>query len=715
MLGTSLKLRLPAGAIPPLSTYTERDAWEAAVGAGQFSLADLAASYGDQGDPVTAGTPLALAGGITCQFSEDVQCFDFADNYGGDWDTDYAAQPAAFIYIPAGSVTINFSGAVGAFSLEVASWFADDVFTVTATLSDSTQIQDTVNDPSYEGRAAHIGWAGGAITSLMITSDIPGNILALALFKIRPTALLGGSAALIKRKIDVEVTTSAGSSITTTTDVPDGESFPQMLGGPGQNVNKQFNFPDHPTAVRRTWKINRGASVVTPPGSTWRYGIGVHVDQWDYPFAPPAQYTFVGEALATDVVISNVTTDAQITIDAVSSEVVYSVSSTPTSTVIGRSMAHAVYNVDVAVDAEGSRDTDSGTYTGVPNALVIRPADVLRHIAGVRLGWIVSSRFDASTFNAARAAEAAAGMRLDFTLIKAIHSRALFGTIREQTMSAQFIAADGKYRRYLLTPPFTATIRHTFTEETDILEPISVGLTPPADLFNVIGIRYRPDPWSSDFWGYLEKSDPTSQGTGNPPASGYAATNRWLRDFDLLRDQGAAMAAATAWLNWLKDIVYRVEIVVPPEWIHLEPWDHIGITSPRMPGDWVNQEFIIQDIRKHLGFPGTGNPDRITLIARALPSRVTYLQALVDAVALTEAQVRMINKAITETPGLTETHVRQLQRALSETAGLTEDHTLVLARAIAETPGLTEDQVLEIARQIAETAALTDNLTPQGP
>jgi hypothetical protein len=76
---------------------------------------------------------------------------------------------------------------------------------------------------------------------------------------------------------------------------------------------------------------------------------------------------------------------------------------------------------------------------------------------------------------------------------------------------------------------------------------------------------------------------------------------RWILEADLLRDATAAAWARDAWLAYLKDQKYAVELAVKPAWIHLEPFDHVAVTSTRMPGDWTAKEFLILKLRKLLG------------------------------------------------------------------------------------------------------------------
>jgi len=440
-----------------------------------------------------------------------------------------------------------------------------------------------------------------------------------ALIRFDAQQLLQRAVAIIAPSIEHLHDVTGLGNISAPAEYPPGESFPQTLGGAGLSVNKTYTFTPHdPPAVAGFWYFTRSPSMTTPVGSQWRISVGAFTQTYDYPNGPPFPFWLhTGEYTADSITIQNLTANAEITLTAVYRGLSFTPQTTPTAAqefLAGREQTDTIYNLEVAVDVEGFADDGGGTYTGSAGGLIIRPADILRHIGGVLLGWSVADRFDATTFNAARIAEGGAGVRLDFALRDRINSKILFEMIREQSMSAHLLTAEGKYKRWL-APFFGSVLKH-FDETDDILAPIAVGLTSLAEVRNIIGIRYQPDPSSADSWAYVEKTDATSQGTGNPPTPGYNVTKRWLAEFGLLRDATAADWVATQWLAWLKDQHYLARLVVRPEWIHLEPWDHVGITSTRMPGDWSNKECIVQSVIKRLGDPLRA--DEIELLCRAV-------------------------------------------------------------------------------------------------
>lgn len=455
--------------------------------------------------------------------------------------------------------------------------------------------------------------------------------------------------------------------------LPNAEGFPQTLGGSGQVVGHQYNFSAVANPQSARWHVRRTGTMVTPSGSTWQYVIGGYVrGSWTYPNVPPEDWYYSGDATSSSLTIQNATIGAEITVGIVERDIEYqpdtgastanvnsntitidgttitidgttitvngtvisidgttitvngtvisidgtvvSIDGTAVAVLLsGQEIADTLADLEFSADVEGYQDDAVGTYTGVDNGLIYRPADILRHIGAVLLGWTLADRFEAASFAQARNDEAAAGIRLDFALTREMESLELFETIREQSMSAHLLSADGKYKRFVY--PFSASILAALAETEDILAPIRVGLTPLGDIVNTVGIRYQPDPSGSDWWGYLERIDAASKGTGNPPTPGYHVDKRLVRDFWMLRDGPAAGKVADNWLAWLKDQRYVCEFPLRPEWIHLEPWDHLGITSARMPGDWSNKEFIVLDIRKQLG--DAEEADTIVVTARA--------------------------------------------------------------------------------------------------
>ena len=590
------------GAGPQL--FNSRAEFQAAVPG--WAASAYEAALGDyQSDYPQADTPLPLSEGVTYSFDRTMYVFNWV-SYVRSIPNDDSGQ----------ALRITFSPGVSAFGLDVEIYRYAAPLTATISLSDGRQ-EVRVQTPNVTQKL-FFGFTG-PVTWLEISLSVPDILDNIYLYDCITGPFAGSprtdvhiGAGVLQHAVDLQVTTSSSTFNETATDAPIGQSFPAQFTQPWPRV---FSFAAHPGATQRIWTVRRGLLLTTPEGSTWTYAVGGYAATWQYPGQiPPAEWTFTGQEGAAALSISNSHGGAMIEVDAVSCEVTYPSTHTPVSTVSGRKSAETIYNLEVAADVEGYADDASGSYTGTPDALILRPADILRHVAATYLGWTVSARFDAATFAAARVAEAAAGIRLDFVLRQPVHSAELFERIRHQSMSAHLLSSEGTYKRWLY--PFSRTVIKTFTEADDVIAPIRVGLTPLRELYNVVGIRYAPN--ADGHWGgYVEQADTVSQGMGHPPAPGYGTVNRWLQDFDLVRDATTAGVAAARWLAWLKDQVFRVTLQVPIEWIHLEPWDCVAVSSDRMPGGWAAKKYLIQSARKRLGEPE--GPDTIMLVARKAP------------------------------------------------------------------------------------------------
>jgi len=422
-----------------------------------------------------------------------------------------------------------------------------------------------------------------------------------------------GSAKFLQRAVDLSVASHGHSSSGSHSHTYDAQITQLGSGGFPRTINNSyydFTFNDLPGDSECVWQVVQ-SGVYYPSGGSVGYGNTT----WDGGNAPPQVWTYSGSVGSNTFRIRVDGTNSWIKIESIQRTVTYAPSSgsttatvqNATASVTGQAVAEAVYDLEVAVDIEGVADDASGTYTGTPNALVILPSDVLKYVGGGLLGWTLASRFDTPSFAAARAAEATAGLRLDFALAEAMDSAALFEAIRHQTMSAHLLTAEGKYKRFVA--PFSGASLKTFTEYADTLGPITVGLTPLADLRNVVAVRYQRDPWDGRYRGYTEASDAASQGTGNPPTPGYNRVALFELDAWCLGDATAAVVSRDAWLSWLKRQRYQVELTTFPEWLHLEPWDRIAITSSRMPGDWAAKEFVIQTVQRRVGAQPTAVGD----------------------------------------------------------------------------------------------------------
>ena len=439
------------------------------------------------------------------------------------------------------------------------------------------------------------------------------------------------------------------------------ESFPQTITG-----NHTYNFGDVGGDTACVWKVVWDTGSIGS-GATIRYAVGSHVDQWTYPNLPPKTYLYSGGVGENALLITVTGGTFSLAIQEVSRVVQYapdtgssaatgvSTSRTGATATSMASLAGAtaesmaslagatassmatlagstavslaqvqntiVSPADIQVgqqvicDVEGIRDDGAGTYTGTPNALITNPADQLQYLIAVHLGMTLADWVDSASFLQARADFAAAGIRADWGIYDLIDSAELFERLRWSVASRLFLSAEGKFKLILL-PPGGSSVK-TITESDDVLSPsygghpIKVGRTQLVDLYNLIYLLYQKNVTGSGYRSYVQASSTPSQTT-------YRTVGTLMIENDFVRDETAADAIALKYLNWHKDQKWRATL---PVWglpnIHLEPMDKIAITSPRMPGGWVAEEFYIESIRKTLA--QSGNPssvDKVILVCR---------------------------------------------------------------------------------------------------
>lgn len=276
------------------------------------------------------------------------------------------------------------------------------------------------------------------------------------------------------------------------------------------------------------------------------------------------------------------------------------------------SAADHVIGTQVLCDVEGYQDDASGTYTGVPYALITNPADQIQHILAVQLGLTLADWADSTTFAAARAAFAAAGIRCDWGLYDQIDSAELLERLRWSVAARLFQAADGKFKLHAL--PLAGSSAKTLTEADNVLSveagggPIRVGRTSLADLYNQVYVLHTKRLSGAGYGGYIAVEDATSQAS-------YRMKRALILENDFVRDAVAADAIADALLAWHKDQKWRTTLTIyAPPALHLEPCDKVSITASRLPGGWTAKAHWIESTAKQLGRPG--QLDSITLTLR---------------------------------------------------------------------------------------------------
>ncbi len=278
------------------------------------------------------------------------------------------------------------------------------------------------------------------------------------------------------------------------------------------------------------------------------------------------------------------------------------------------SAADVVVGERVTADIEGWADDGSGTYTGTPNALIINWVDQVRHLLchADYLALTAATYIDATTFAAARAASAAAGIRCDWGLYDQIPSEELLERLRWSVAGWMFQGAAGAFKVHQL--PLAGNSQKTFTEGADVPDekagggPIQVGRTSLADLYNQV-IALGAKRLNGNGYG-------TTITTYNTPSqTTYRMTRTLLVENDFIRDTAALTAIAGILLGWHKDQKWRATVYAAAEvCVHLEPCDKVSITSTRMPGGWTAKAFWVERIALEVCRPNLA--DLVTLVMR---------------------------------------------------------------------------------------------------
>jgi streptogramin lyase len=159
LLAFSFGSSLPAAIV----TFDSRPAWLAAV-TGAVPV-DLASQVAD-GAVLAAGAPVLLPSLQTLVFNEPMAGLQVPTT----WETWSGGEEPRVLYVDLQSVVATLSGAVDAFGFEMQPNNLD-VFSLTMTLSDGSELQQDVNG---DGGAAFFGWVntgGPGITAMTLTTD----------------------------------------------------------------------------------------------------------------------------------------------------------------------------------------------------------------------------------------------------------------------------------------------------------------------------------------------------------------------------------------------------------------------------------------------------------------------------------------------------------------------------------------------------------------
>lgn len=258
------------------------------------------------------------------------------------------------------------------------------------------------------------------------------------------------------------------------------------------------------------------------------------------------------------------------------------------------SAADLVVGGAVTCDVQAIPDDGSGTYTGTPNAAILNPADQLKWLLHEKLGLTVASWIHATSWAAARAAWAAAGIEGHWIVTDAIDSSELLERLRWSLCARCYQRADGTFALHVL--PLAGSAVKTFTEAADIAgdaaggHAIRVGLTPITDLYNEVFVCYGKRLSGGGYAGYVSASDATSQSTNR-------MTRTLILENDFLTDATDAQWVADTYLAQHKDRGYLATLAGRglPE-AHLELCDPVAITGSRMPGGWTAKAFTLEQV-----------------------------------------------------------------------------------------------------------------------
>ena len=244
-------------------------------------------------------------------------------------------------------------------------------------------------------------------------ADFPGK--AIVTFVSKPKVIKTGSISLYNPE---HGHAPVGGSTTTTTE--NAMNLPSLsidnAGTLGLIDVQNITFPAHSNIVAASYTIS---FTMSASGYKWVAKLG---DQIIYSYDKgaggassyknsPITFSYMTNTAYLPVRIeaygdpySAQSTDIILNILAASRTVTYSTTETVTpntqdSELLGRASADTVIGQSINVDLRGYQDTAGGTYTGVANALIERPDQVLKHFLIAQLGY-VSGDLDSSSFSA---------------------------------------------------------------------------------------------------------------------------------------------------------------------------------------------------------------------------------------------------------------------------------------------------------------------------
>ena len=221
------------------------------------------------------------------------------------------------------------------------------------------------------------------------------------------------------------------------------------------------------------------------------------------------------------------------------------------------------YFGNITADLNGIQDNASGTFTGVPNALIVRPAHVIHNFLDIVCGVPESSIDTAGTFAAADAAMPSGyafnGAIVDQVPLKKILSQMLLQArlLFDWQVMAQIYFRPTTYATQSVTKALTQAVIKDGS--------IQVQRTPVSEIINDVNVRYLRDftqPRGADAYARLQRvTDTTSIAIyGDRTSSGLTPGN--ISDdmfmFDFVTNDAQAADLANFYLARFKSATKRV-------------------------------------------------------------------------------------------------------------------------------------------------------------
>lgn len=162
--------------------------------------------------------------------------------------------------------------------------------------------------------------------------------------------------------------------------------------------------------------------------------------------------------------------------------------------IIGNSSADIVIGGKVSADIDGQSDDDSGTYTGVANALIERPDHICKHIIIDKCGK-TSDEIDSASYDASNAEyiKIANDFNLGFALLKKPNVRELINRVAYQSRSMEYWEAGVHHLVYI--PDSYSTWDKVIDSNRIDLNQIWLSYTPRIEVKNTLSAFYHRD-WS---------------------------------------------------------------------------------------------------------------------------------------------------------------------------------------------------------------------------